>query len=86
MKIEVKLKEPVSHGSETIDKLEIRKPKAKDIRQLPTDPKTGDILDLAARLADQPPSVINELGMEDVEAVLEVVGGFFQRGLGTGGR
>ena len=79
-----KLKEPVKAGSETITELTIRAPKAKDLRKLPAQPQTGDLLDLAGRLCGQPPSVIDELGMDDTMAVLDIVGNFMEPGQTTG--
>lgn len=81
----LKLKEPVQFGSETIAELTLRKPKAKDFRKMPAAPGVGDLLDLAARLAAQPPSVIDELCVEDMEAVLDAVSGFMPSGPATGG-
>jgi hypothetical protein len=82
----LKLKEPVQQGSEIISELKFRAPKAKDFRRLPSNPQTGDILDLAGRLCGQPPSMIDELGMEDMKAVLEVVGNFMEPGQQTGAK
>lgn len=84
METVLKLKEPVTYGSEIISELKIRKPKAKDIRKLPQNPSTGDILDLAGRLCGHPPSVIDELSIEDVGDLLEIVGNFMQPGQKTG--
>ena len=81
---EIKLREPIAVGSESIGSLTVRKPKAKDIRGLPTQPTTGDILDLAGRLCGQPPSAIGELGIEDTMELLEVVGNFMEPGQKTG--
>lgn len=75
--VKLELKEPIVHGSEKIESLEFRKPKAKDFRGLPAQPNTGDLLDLAGRLCGQPKSVIDELGVEDMKEVLTVVGNFF---------
>lgn len=80
----VKLREPISIGSQTIDQLEFRKPKAKDFRQLPLDPKFGDMLTLAGKIAGQPDVVMDELCTEDMMAVVEAVAGFMPAGLGTG--
>lgn len=82
----LKLKSPVQYGQELIAELKIRKPKAKDIRKLPQSPNTGDILDLAGRLCGQPPSMIDELDLEDTSALLEIVGNFMEPGQTTGKR
>lgn len=83
---EMTLREPVQQGSEQISKLTVRKPKAKDIRALPVEPSTGDILDLAGRLCGHPPSVIDELSIEDCSELLEIVGNFIEPGQKTGSR
>lgn len=80
----LKLKDPIQFGSETIGELRIRVPKAKDIRGLPKDPDTGDILNLAGRLCGQPPTVIDELSIHDVGELMEIVGNFMEPGQATG--
>lgn len=80
----IKLTQPISFGSELISELTIRLPKAKDLRKLPSKPETGDILDLAGRLCGQPPSMIDELCIEDTTELLEVVGNFMAPGPKTG--
>jgi hypothetical protein len=80
----LKLAEPIKHGSEIIAELEFVQPKAKHLRKMPAAPATGDLLDLAGALCGQPPSVIGELGIPDMMAVLEVVGNFMEPGPKTG--
>lgn len=82
--MQYKLEKPIMHGSETISELTFREPVAKDLRALPVDPKTGDLLDLAAKLAAQPPSVIDKLSIPDAVKVLELVGNALGVGLETG--
>lgn len=82
--VTVKLREPITFGTQVIDELVIRKPKGKDFRQLPMEPGMGDILDLAGRLSGQPKPIIDELGAEDLLEVMNVVGGFLPGGPGTG--
>ena len=82
--VTVKLREPIPFGSETITELTLRKPKAKDFRRMPMSPGIGDLLDLAGQLSAQPKAVIDELGPEDMQEVLERVGDFFPSGRGTG--
>ena len=84
--LKIKLVEPFQFGSQFIDELEMQPPKAKHIRNMPAAPNTGDILNLAGKLCGQPPSVIDELGMEDTMKVLEVVGNFMQAGPKTGSK
>lgn len=72
----ITLKTPIQNGTEEIKELVVRKPKARDLRRLPGNPKTGDILDLAGGLVGHPPSVIDELDIEDTMALLEAVTDF----------
>jgi hypothetical protein len=81
----VNLSEPVQHGEETIKVLEIRKPTAADMRDMPVQNQTmGHMMDLAANLTGHPPSVINQLAVQDVTALMEVVAGFMEPGQTTG--
>lgn len=83
--VTVKLKEPVQFGSQVVDELVLRRPKAKDFRRLPMEPTLGDILDLAGALSGQPKPVIDELGVEDLMEVSRIVGDFMPGGLASGG-
>lgn len=78
------LSAPVNQGSEEITVLTVRKPFAKDLRSLPLEPNMGDFLNVAARLCDQPPSVIDKLEVQDAMALVEVVSGFIPDGPATG--
>lgn len=82
----VNLDEPVMHGEDEYKVLELRKPKAKDLRDLPMEPKVGDMLNLAANLAGVPYSVVDQLSWGDVEKVMTAVGNFMPAGPGTGGK
>ncbi|PSJ23577.1 phage tail assembly protein [Halomonas sp. ND22Bw] len=81
----VKLDQPIEYGSEKIHELVIRRPKAKDFRELPAEPDMGDILTFAGDLASQPPSVIDELDVADMMKVVDAVGKFMPGGQKTGG-
>lgn len=80
----LKLKEPIKIGSEEKSELVFEKPKAKHLRKLPTKPDTGDILDLAGKLCGEPPSTIDELGMTDTMAMLDLVSSFLDSSQKTG--
>ncbi|QPC44007.1 phage tail assembly protein [Kaustia mangrovi] len=83
----VTLKEPVDWGDgETITHLEFRVPKAKDFRNLPMEPKFGDILDLMGKLCTRAdgPLIVEELEPADMMAVAGVVGDFIPGGPGIG--
>jgi hypothetical protein len=82
----VKLRVPIQFGSETIEELAIRRPKAKDLRRLSL--KDGAELDmvltLTSRLTGQPDGVIDQLEGADLVEVLEIVAGFLPSGPRTG--
>lgn len=82
--IPVQLGTPVTQGEEEYRVLEIRKPKARDLRDLPMQPKMGDMFNLVADLAGVPYSVIDELDWADTEKVMDVVGNFMPAGRRTG--
>lgn len=80
----IKLKHPIQYGSETIHELDMRRPKAKDLRGLPIKMEMDHMLTLAGRCSAQPDSVINELDFEDMMSVVEVLGNFIGSSLPTG--
>ncbi len=80
----IKLVQPIANGSETIHELEIREPKAKDMRGMPLNMDMDAMLTLAGRCTGQPPSVIDELGFVDLTALMEMLGNFIKPGLLTG--
>lgn len=83
--VKLQLAEPIKYGSDTINELEVRKPKAKDLRKFPTNAKTlGEMLDFAGHLCGQAPSVIDELSIEDAMKLFEVIMNFLPDGLKTG--
>lgn len=82
--MKIKLNTPITYGSETIGELELRAPKAKDMRGLPLQMGMDDMLTLASRCTAQPPSVIDELSFDDLTVVMEAIGSFLGRGRPTG--
>ena len=83
--VEFKLSEPVQVGSELISVLSVREPRAKDLRKFPTNAKTlGEMLDFAAHIVAQPPSVIDQLCLVDAMGLFEVIMNFLPDGLKTG--
>lgn len=84
--MKIKLKEPIQYGSETISELELRAPKAKDMRGMPLQMDMDAMLTLASRCTAQPPSVIDELSFDDLTAVMGAIGDFLGRGPLTGGK
>lgn len=87
MSKKIKLKHPIKYGQDEIFELELRKPKAGDLRKLPAEVKNlGQILDFAAQLAGQPPSVIDELELVDAMHLFEVIMDFLPSALKTGSK
>lgn len=78
------LKHPIQFGSETVTELDLRAPKARDFRKMPMQPTMGDIMDLIAALSGRPPSVVDEMHVEDLAEVANAVAGFFGTGPATG--
>jgi hypothetical protein len=78
------LKTPVKFGDQTIAELQIRKPKARDMRALKVSGTFDDQLKLLGRLAGQPDPVIDELEIEDMTEALKIVAGFMPDGPETG--
>ena len=65
------LKEPITFGSETLYELSLMPLKAKHLRGLPAELDMDALLILAGRLTGQPPKVIDELSMMDLQALME---------------
>jgi hypothetical protein len=81
----VVLQYPFTFGeTEEVTEIILKRPKGKHLRKLPMEPQTGDLMDLAAKLCDRPPSFMDELDALDVIAVAEVVQGFLENGQKTG--
>lgn len=73
----LKLKEPISWGSETISELEIRKPTIGDIKHMKLESQSmQDILVLASKLTAQSEKVIDKLSIDDGMALVSIVGNF----------
>jgi len=78
------LKEPIKFGSETITELVFIKPKAKHMRGMPSKPSVGDCLDFAGKICGRPSVVMDELSIEDMNAVMAVISDFLEAGPKTG--
>ena len=85
LKTTINLEFPVQWGEEEISTLELRRPKAKDIENLPDKPRMKDLLAIASRISAQPPRVISELDAADAIKVCEAVGDFLANGREIGG-
>jgi len=75
----IPLTEPVEAHGETLFFLLMRKPKGRHFKKISMDSTEAPfqmMLDFAAMLADVPPSTMDELAAEDVDAVVAFVGPF----------
>lgn len=74
----MKLKTPVQIGAEPeIKSLDFETMRAKHIMKLKGEPSMEDMLVIAGNLCNQPKTVMQELCMEDLGAVIEHVGNEF---------
>ena len=75
--ITIKLKEPITRGtnSEAIQELVFsREPRVGDLKGIKLDNiRTDDLIMVAGRLCNQPPSVMDQLSLADAVAVVEVI-------------
>lgn len=76
----VKLDKPIHWEDEMISELVLREPKALDMRNLPLDPKVGDFLDVASKITNMYPQVINQLCVNDMWKVVSAIGNFTPSG------
>lgn len=77
MDITYKLKKPYKFGEQTVTEYKIKKPKAKDIRNITfVEGQTGPLLTLLANLSGESDSSVDELEMEDVVELVKIVGNF----------
>lgn len=71
-----KLIDPIQQGSETITEFILDKPKAKHVRKMQSNPGMDDVLKVIGRLSNQSDSVVDELGMEDMNILAEFFSAF----------
>src|SRR5690606_2767913 len=74
--VEVRLRTPITLGSETIESLTVRPCTGRDLRKLPVGSELDVLLALAGRLTGQTDAVIDRLAGADLEEVVRVVSGF----------
>lgn len=83
----IKLASPIEWGEETITEIRIAKPRGKQFKKLPMEPKTmEDMFPFIASITDQPPAVLDDLEIEDLLQLMEKVEGFIPGGLEIGGK
>jgi hypothetical protein len=72
----LQLEEPIQLGKgEPTTRLRFRRPKGRDFREFPTEPKKlGEFLTMAARLCGRPSAELDDLCAGDVQKVIEIVG------------
>ncbi|WMW65759.1 phage tail assembly protein [Nitratidesulfovibrio liaohensis] len=80
----LKLKHPVGSGETAITELEFKGPlKGKHMKGVPAYGSLicmEHILMVGGRLCNQPPSVMNELQAEDMQAAIAITSGFLEGG------
>ena len=82
----VKLRHPITVGTETTQELSFRPIKGKDMRRIktPAAQSLAMTLELAGYLSGQPTHVIDELQGDDLTEVMQVVTGFLGGSPATG--
>lgn len=70
------LNSPFKYGEREVKELLLDEPRAKHIRQMPSNPKMDDIMNVIAVLAGEPDSLIDELSMGDITRAGEFFGSF----------
>lgn len=76
----IELSKPIEFGKKTIECLELREMTAKDMRSLHQNMTYGDLLDIGAKISNQPKSVIDKLSTKDANALIEYVGKLLEGG------
>ena len=73
------LLEPIAHGEEQLAELCFRRPTVKDMRSVPARIDTYDaVLRLVSRLTNTPNAVLDQVGGDDLQRVLEVGAHFLE--------
>lgn len=75
---------PFEIAGEQVKKFEIKRPTGKDISNLGTEPKIGDLIDIGLQCAGHPPSVAGLMDATDAIKLTEIVGNFLADGQKTG--
>lgn len=79
------LKEPIQWGSDTVTKLEFKKPTIGDIKFMKlTEPTLDDILKLASKLSGHSQQLIDRLSIQDGMEVADLLGNYLSPSPETG--
>jgi len=83
--VTLKLEEPIEWGSEMIEELVLKRPTAKDIEHLSSNPTMKELMTIGANCARQPIAMIRKMDGGDAMALVEIVGDFLEnsRRIGT---
>lgn len=76
----VKLKYPVTQGSQTTEEVTVDRPKAKHMRGIKDITSIDGSLAMISKVINQPPSFVDELDAADIEQISEVMESFLQPG------
>lgn len=83
----ISLKHSIEVEGEKVNKLTLRRPKLKHLKGVDLQHMDGEtIILLVSRLADIPPSSVEEIDGADLDAIGEVIGNFFGQSPATGGK
>ncbi len=77
--MKLSLQQPIQAHGEEVRELTLRAPLARDLRgiiRIGAPPDIGDLLNLVARLADVPPSSIDQMSAADAFAAMELIAPF----------
>lgn len=81
----ITLKHPLTHGGEQVTELTFKRLTLKDLMKM--DSASGELAKIAKLIessAAQPPSVVQQIDAEDLEAISEVLEGFLPQSLKIG--
>lgn len=74
----ITLQVPIERGSEVIYELHLQRPRAKHFKKMNMDNlEVSDALEILSQLSGHPPSVIDELALEDLNGASEILGNLF---------
>ncbi len=76
----VKLKHPISQGSETVTEVEVFRMKGKHLRGIADPSHMDSQLKIIGRVIDRNPKFVDELDGDDISAIGEAMGDFLESG------
>jgi len=77
--VKYKLATPVTVNEKVYEDLEFPRPKGKHLKNIPANPKLGDVMEVANRVCNVPPKVFDEMDSYDYAQVGEIIEGFLSK-------